>query len=210
MKRPIRVLIVDDHAMMRLGLAEAIAGERDMTVVGEAANGAQALALYREHRPDVVTMDFQMPGIDGAESTALLRGEFPDARVVVLSVFEGEESIWRAVRAGASAYVLKSAEVEDVLEAIRHVMSGDTYFPPAVAAKLAARETRDELTPRELQVLRHVVAGLSNKEIAAAVRTSEATVKLHISNTLAKLLVADRTQAAIAAVQRGIVQLEQA
>jgi DNA-binding NarL/FixJ family response regulator len=208
MKRKIRVLIVDDHAMMRLGLAEAITGERDMTLVGEAANGRQALELYRKLQPDVVTMDFQMPGGDGAESTARLRAEFPEARVVLLSVFEGEEDIWRAVQAGAVGYVLKSAEVEDVLEAIRHIMSGGTYFPAAIAAKLAARETRDALTPRELQVLRHIVAGLSNKEIAAALHMSEATVKLHISNTLSKLHVADRTQAAIVAVQRGIIHLD--
>jgi DNA-binding NarL/FixJ family response regulator len=194
--------------MMRLGLAEAINGERDMTLAGEAANGTQAIALYRTLQPDVVTMDFQMPGGDGAESTERLRAEFPEARVVVLSVFEGEEDIWRAVKAGASAYVLKSAEVEDVLEAIRHVFEGDTYFPTAIAAKLAARETRGTLTPRELQVLRHIVAGFSNKEIAAALHMSEATVKLHISNTLSKLQVADRTQAAIVAVQRGIVHLD--
>jgi DNA-binding NarL/FixJ family response regulator len=208
MKRKIRVLIVDDHAMMRLGLAEAISAERDMTLVGEAANGQQALDFYRKHQPDVVSMDFQMPGSDGAESTARLRAEFPQARVVLLSVFEGEEDIWRAVQAGASGYVLKSAEVEDFLEAIRHVMAGDTYFPAAIARKLAARQARETLTARELQVLRHVVAGLSNKEIAGALRMSEATVKLHISNTLAKLHVADRTQAAMVAVQRGIVHLD--
>jgi len=207
MRRKTRVLIVDDHAMMRLGLAEAITGEGDMALAGEAVNGEQALALYRKLQPDVVTMDFQMPGKDGAESTIQLRAEFPDARVVVLSVFEGEEDIWRAVKAGASAYVLKSAEVEDVLEAIRHVVAGGTYFPATIAAKLAARENRGTLTARELQVLQQIVAGLSNKEIAAALRMSEATVKLHISNTLSKLQVADRTQAAIVAVQRGIVHL---
>ena len=208
MRRKIRVLIVDDHAMMRLGLAEAVSGERDMALAGEASNGGQAVEAYREFQPDVVTMDFQMPGMDGAEATARLRAEFPEARVVILSVFEGEEDIWRAVQAGAMGYVLKSAEVEDILEAIRHVVAGDTYFPPAIAAKLADRKTRDTLTTRESQVLRHVVAGLSNKEIASTMRTSEATVKLHISNTLAKLGVADRTQAAIVAVQRGIVHLD--
>jgi DNA-binding NarL/FixJ family response regulator len=208
MKRKIQVLIVDDHAMMRLGLAEAINGERDMALAGEASNGQQALHLYREIQPDVVTMDFQMPMMDGAQATALLRAEFPDARVVVLSVFEGEEDIWRAVEAGAMAYVLKSAEVEDILEAIRHVVDGDTYFPAAIASKLNARKTRDTLTTRESQVLRHIVAGLSNKEIASTLHTSEATVKLHISNTLAKLGVSDRTQAAIVAVQRGIVHLD--
>ncbi len=208
MRKKIRVLIVDDHAMMRLGLAEAVNGERDMQLAGEASNGSQAMEAYRTFQPDVVTMDFQMPGMNGAEATTRLRAEFPEARVVILSVFEGEEDIWRAVQAGAMGYVLKSAEVEDILEAIRHVVAGDTYFPPAIAAKLADRKTRDTLTTRESQVLRHVVAGLSNKEIASTMRTSEATVKLHISNTLAKLGVADRTQAAIVAVQRGIVHLD--
>lgn len=206
--RTIRVLIVDDHAMMRLGLAEAINGERDMTVVAEAGNGAQALDLYRHQKPDVVTMDFQIPGADGAESTRRLREAFPEARVVILSVFEGEEDIWRAVEAGASGYVSKAAEIEEVLEAIRHVFAGDTYFPAAIARKLAERRSRVTLTARELEVLRHIVAGRTNKEIAAALKTSEATVKLHISNTLAKLQVADRTQAAVAAVQRGIVRLD--
>ncbi len=208
MKRKIRVLIVDDHAMMRLGLVEAIAGERDLTLVGEAANGTQCLEQYRKHQPDVVTMDFRLPGADGAESTTRLRAEFPDARVVVLSVFEGEEDIWRAVEAGAMGYVSKSAEVEEVLEAVRCVVGGKTYFPAPIATKLASRRTRDALTPREHQVLHHIVAGLSNKEIAAALHMSEATVKLHISNTLAKLHVADRTQAAIVAVQRGIIHLD--
>jgi DNA-binding NarL/FixJ family response regulator len=208
MKRNIRVLIVDDHAMMRLGLSEAITGERDMTLVGEAANGPQGIELYEKLRPDVVTMDFQLPGPDGAESTARLRETFPEARVVLLSVFEGEEDIWRAVEAGAMGYVSKSAEIEEVLEAIRNIFAGDTYFPAAIAQKLAARRNRDTLTPRELEVLRLIVAGLSNKEIITALNMSEGTVKLHISNTLAKLHVADRTQAAIAAVQRGIVHLD--
>ena len=207
MKSKIRVLIVDDHAMMRLGLAEAIAGQRDMAFVGEAANGVQALELFRQHRPDVVIMDFQLPGPNGAESTALLRVEFPDARVVILSVFEGEEDIWRAAEAGAVGYVPKSAEIDIVLQAVRAVHSGETYFPPAIAAKLSARRDRDTLTPREMQVLQQIVAGRSNKEIAAALHMSEATVKLHLSNTLAKLHVEDRTQAAIAAIHRGIVHL---
>lgn len=208
MKRKIRVLIVDDHAMMRLGLSEAITGERDMTLVAEAVNGPQAIELYRKHEPDVVTMDFQLPGPDGAESTAQLRAAFPDARIVLLSVFEGEEDIWRAVEAGAMGYVSKSAEIEEVLEAIRNVFAGESYFPAAIAKKLAARRNRDTLTSRELEVLRHIVAGLSNKEIVTALNMSEGTVKLHISNTLAKLHVADRTQAAIVAVQRGIVHLD--
>lgn len=208
MKRKIRILIVDDHAMVRFALAEAIAGEDDLTLVAEASEGADALALYRRHQPDVVTMDFQLPGADGAESTALLRAAFPAARVVLLSVFEGEEDIWRAVQAGALGYVPKSAEIAEVLEAIRELAAGREYFPAVIAARLAARRTRDTLTPREHQVLREIVGGRSNKEIAASLHLSEAAVKLYISNTLAKLGVADRTQAAIQAVRRGIVHLD--
>lgn len=208
MKRKIRVLVVDDHAMMRLGLTEAVSGEKDMTLVGESGTGDQALQLYREHQPDVVTMDFKLPGADGVEVTRQLRAEFPEARVVLLSVFEGEEDIWRAVQAGACGYVSKAAEVEELLEVIRQIAAGKTCFSPGIAAKLAARQAREALTPRELQMLRHIVAGYSNKEIAARLHMSEATVKLHISNTLAKLNVADRTQAAVVAVRRGIVHLD--
>lgn len=208
MKREIRILIVDDHAMMRFALAEAIAGEPDLTLIAEAANGPEALDLYRKHLPDVVTMDFQLPGPDGAESTGNLRAEFPDARVVLLSVFEGEEDIWRAVRAGALGYVPKSAEISEVLHGIRELAAGRDYFPPAIAARLAARRRRESLSPRELQVLRAIVDGCSNKEIATLLNLSEASVKLYISNTLAKLGVADRTQAAIQAVRRGIVHLD--
>ena len=168
MKRKIRILIVDDHAMVRFALAEAIAGEADLTLVAEAANGTEALALYRKHQPDVVTMDFQLPGADGAESTAKLRAEFPDARVMLLSVFEGEEDIWRAVQAGALGYVPKSAEIAEVLEGIRELAAGREYFPAAITARLTARRARGTLTPRELQVLREIVASAVKvlKEIA--------------------------------------------
>jgi DNA-binding NarL/FixJ family response regulator len=208
MKRKIRILIVDDHAMVRFALAEAIAGELDLILVAEASNGAEGLALYREHLPDVVTMDFQLPGADGAESTASLRTEFPDARVVLLSVFEGEEDIWRAAQAGALGYVPKSAEIAEVLFGIRELAAGREFFPPVIAQRLAARRSRETLSPRELQVLREIVAGCSNKEISSSLHLSEGAVKLYISNTLAKLGVADRTQAAIQAVRRGIVHLD--
>jgi DNA-binding NarL/FixJ family response regulator len=209
MKPKIRILIVDDHAMVRFALAEAIAGEPDLLLVAEADNGANGLELYRKHQPDVMTMDFQLPGGDGAESTARVREEFPDARIVILSVFEGEETIWRAVQAGARGYVPKSAEIAEVLDAIRALAAGREYFPPAIAARLAARRTRETLSPRELQVLRAIVAGCSNKEISSSLGLSEAAVKLYISNTLAKLGVADRTQAAIQAIRRGIVNLDE-
>jgi DNA-binding NarL/FixJ family response regulator len=208
MKHKLKVLIVDDHAMMRLGLADAIAAERDLALAGSAANAADAVELFAKLEPDVVTMDFHLPGLDGAEGINQLRSAYPQARVVVFSVSEAEEDIWQAVRAGAMAYVPKSAEVEEVLEAVRRAFRGETHFPGAIAEKLAARERRESLTPRELEVLRLIVAGCCNKEIVSTLQISDATVKLHISNMLAKLQVADRTQAAIAAVQRGIVHLD--
>lgn len=208
MKPKIRILVVDDHAMIRLGLVEAINSEEDMKVVGQAGTGQEALEIYGECLPDVVIMDFQMPGLDGATSTQELKKHHPNARVLVLSMFEGEEDIWRSVQAGALGYLSKSADADEILAAIRHLMAGDTYFPPAIAAKLNARRKRDTLSPRELQVLKEIVAGHSNKEIVAALKISEATVKLHISNVLAKLGVSDRTQAAIQAVRQGIVHLD--
>ncbi len=207
MKTRIRILVVDDHALMRLGLVEAILNDPHLALVGEAANGEEALRLYREHTPDVVTMDFQIPGPDGAETTAQLRSEFPAARVLMLSVFEGEEDIWRAVEAGAQGYVSKSACIDDVLAGIREVFAHGSYFPPAIAARLEQRRARAGLSDSELQVLREIVAGRSNKEIATALHMSGATVKVRISSILEKLAVADRTQAAIAAVRRGIVRL---
>ncbi len=208
MKRKIRILIVDDHAMVRFALAEAIAGESDLVLVAEAANGNEALEHYRKHRPDVVTMDFHLPGADGVVTTAWLRNEFADARVLLLSVFEGEEDIWRAVQAGALGYVPKSAEIAEILEGIRELAADRGFFTPAIAARLEERRSRDTLSPRELQVLREIVAGHSNKEISTSLGLSEAAVKLYISNTLAKLGVADRTQAAIQAIRRGIVHLD--
>ena len=208
MKQPHRILIVDDHAMVRLGLAEAIEATADFTLVAEAADAAQALALFRKHRPDVVIMDFQLPGGDGAQATAAICQEFPEARVLLFSVHEGEEDIWRAAEAGARCYLPKSTDTPGILTALRRVAAGETFFPEAIAAKLAARRERGHLTPRETQVLALVVKGYSNKEIVTALHMSEATVKLHISNLLAKLHVADRTQAAIEAIRRGIIHLE--
>ena len=208
MKSKTRIMVVDDHVMIRMGLVEAINAESDLKVVGQAGNGEEALKVYPKSKPDVVIMDFQMPGMDGASSTEKLRENHPDARVLLLSMYEGEEDIWRSVEAGAMGYLSKSSEADDILSAIRHLMAGDTYFPPAIAAKLEARRKRASLSPRELQVLKEIVAGRSNKEIVAALSISEATVKLHISHLLAKLGVMDRTQAAIEAVRQGIVHLD--
>jgi DNA-binding NarL/FixJ family response regulator len=208
MKSRTRVLVVDDHVMIRMGLVEAINAESDMKVVGQAGNGEEALEVYAKSRPDVVIMDFQMPGPDGAATTQRLREEHPDARVLLLSMYEGEEHIWRSVEAGVMGYLPKSSEADDILCAIRHLIGGDTYFLPGIAVKLEARRKRDTLSPRELQVLQEIVAGRSNKEIVEALGISEATVKLHISNVLAKLSVLDRTQAAIEALRQGIIHLD--
>jgi len=208
MKSKIRVLIVDDHAMIRLALAEAIARKPQFELAGEAIDGEQAVEMCRRVLPDVVTMDFQLPGIDGVEaSTRILEG-CPSARIILISVFDGEEDIWRAVQAGARGYLLKSLEVEELLDAIQHVAAGDTYFPPKIAAKIAARRSRQNLTPREIQVLQQLVAGRSNKEIAADLGVSESMAKAHLKHLFAKLGVADRTQAAITAVHRGLVHLK--
>lgn len=203
-----RILIVDDHAMMRFALAEAIAVEPDLTLIGEAANGPEALALYKQHQPDVVIMDYQLPGPSGAEITGQILHEFPQARILLLSIFEGEEDIWRAVQAGVAGYITKSSEIAQMLDAVRQVAVGQNYFPAAVAAKLTARSSQESLSTRELQMLSEIVNGRSNKEIATLHKLSDSAVKLYISNMLTKLGVQDRTQAAILAVKRGIIHLE--
>jgi DNA-binding NarL/FixJ family response regulator len=205
--KKIRVLIVDDHFMARMGLSVPINGERDMMVIAEARNAAQVLELYRQHQPDVVTMDCMMPDKSGIEATRELLAEFPEARVLMLSGLEGEEDIFRAVDAGACGYLTKAAEREVVLSAIRQVHEGRTVFPAAVTAKLAARMLREPLTERELNILRLIVQGRSNKEIVTELHMSGGLVKKEISNLLAKLGAADRTRAATLAIERGIVHL---
>jgi DNA-binding NarL/FixJ family response regulator len=209
MKPPIRILIVDDHAMVRFALTEAIQRHSDLTLVGEAQNGRSAVALYRKLRPDVVTMDFKLPDQDGDQVVAEIRAEFPEARVVLLSIFENSESIWRATQAGVLGYVSKAAKVAEVIQAIRSISFGKTYFSSGLEEKLAARQRQESLSPRELAVLELVAAGHSNKEIAAALNLSLSTVKLHLQNIFSKLGAQDRTQATAAAFQRGIVRLKE-
>jgi DNA-binding NarL/FixJ family response regulator len=209
MKPPIRILIVDDHAMVRFALTEAIQRHSDLTLVGEAQNGRSAVALYRKLRPDVVTMDFKLPDQDGDQVVAEIRAEFPEARVVLLSIFENSESIWRATQAGVLGYVSKAAKVAEVIQAIRSIAVGKTYFSSGLEEKLAARQRQENLTPRELAVLELVAVGHSNKEIAAALNLSLSTVKLHLQNIFSKLGAQDRTQATAAAFQRGIVRLKE-
>ena len=209
MKRPrIRVLIVDDHFMARLGLTVPINGEPDMCVVAEAEDADEALRQFRKHQPDVVTMDYRLPGESGAEAALAIRGEFPDARIIMLSAYEGEEDIHRAAQSGISGYLTKSATRAEVLNAIRLVHAGEKAYAPAIAAKLEAQQKREPLIPREVEILRHIVRGSANKEIADAMRLSEPLVKLHVRKILEKLGAVDRTRAATLAIERGIVHLD--
>jgi len=204
----IKVLLVDDHVLARLGLTEAIEADGNMKVIAEAANGFEALQLYPRHRPDVVVMGARMPGQSGAETIRELRQEHPEARVLMLSVYEGEEDIWQAVSAGATGYLSKAVDTKDLAAAVSAVARGQSYFPARIAQKLERRRTRSDLTAQEMAVLECVVRGLSNKEISDQLGISLRTVKFHLTHVLAKLGVADRTQAAVAAVQRGIIHLD--
>ncbi|MEQ1748629.1 MAG: response regulator transcription factor [Prosthecobacter sp.] len=203
----IRVLIVDDHFATRLGLAVPINHEPDMTVVAEAGTSSRAVEMYRQHRPDVVIMDYHLPDKSGVETLEMIRAEFPEARILMLTIFDGEEDIYRAVTAGAKGYLTKSSECEDVLRAIRRIAAGAACFPPEIAAKIRAREQRRPLTPRELEILRLLVKGHSTKEIVDLLKLSMGTIRLHISIILDKLDAFDRTSAVALAIERGIVHL---
>lgn len=205
---PIRILVVDDHHVVRRGLVALINTEADMRVVAEGANGQQAVELFGEHKPDVTLMDLRLPVLSGVEAIKAIRQESPQARIIVLTTFDGDEDIYRALQAGAQSYLLKDMFLEELTDAIRKVHAGRRTIPPAVAARLAERVGGPQLTERELDVLRLIVKGRSNREIAADLFISEATVKTHINSLLSKLGVSDRTQAATTALQRGIVHFQ--
>jgi DNA-binding NarL/FixJ family response regulator len=205
---PIRILIAEDHAVVRQGFIALLRLVEGFQIVAEATNGLQALTLFREHRPDITLMDLRMPGAGGVETIIAIRKEFPDARIIVLTTFDGDEDIFRAIQAGARGYLLKGMDAEELIDAIQTVHRGKSRIPAAVAERLAERLSGNALTDRETEVLKTIVAGKSNKEIAAALFISEATVKTHINNLLSKLGVADRTQAATMALHRGIVHLD--
>jgi two-component system NarL family response regulator len=207
MAEKLRIMLVDDHYLVRVGLASIIALEPDMEVCGEASTGEQAVASFRARRPDVTLMDLRLPGIGGSEATLAIRTEFPDARIIVLSVYAGDEEIYNALQAGALAYLVKSVQREELVQAIRKVATGQRHIPQDVAARLAERLSRSQLSARELDVLRLLVGGRRNREIATALDITEGTVKLHVSSILGKLGVADRTEAVTVALKRGIVQL---
>lgn len=203
----IRVLIVDDHAIVRRGLATIIDRDPEMTVIAQAENGQQAIDLFRKYQPDVTLMDLRMPQMEGVEAITAICAEFKQARIIVLTTYDGDEDIYRGLRAGAQGYLLKDAKADELLTSIRIVHSGQKYIPQAVGAKLLQRMSNPELSERELAVLRLMAQGMSNAGIATALIISESTVKSHVNRLLSKLGVNDRTQAVIVAVKRGLVSL---
>jgi DNA-binding NarL/FixJ family response regulator len=204
---PIRVLTVDDHALLREGIATLINAESDMKLVAEACNGRDAIEKFRSNRPDVTLMDLQMPALNGIEAIIGIRTEFPNARIIVLTTYTGDVQVLRALKAGARAYLLKGEVHKDLLNTIRAVHAGQKRIPPEIAAELAGHVGEDDLTSREINVLRLVASGNANKEIAAQLSIAEETVKSHITNILAKLGANDRTHAVTIALKRGIIEL---
>jgi two-component system NarL family response regulator len=203
--KKIRVMVIDDQAVVRQGFVSLISTVSDMEIVAEGSNGREAVELFRQHQPDITLIDLRMPLMSGVEAIGEIRREFPGARIIVLTTYDGDEDIYRSVQAGAQGYLLKDMFFEELESAIRKVHGGARLIPGSVAERLAARMSSSELTSRELEVLRQIVDGKSNKEIANVLSISEATVKSHINNILSKLGVSDRTQAATRALQRGIV-----
>lgn len=205
--KPISVFIVDDHPVFRQGLVSILDGEPDIVLVGEASTGRQALGSYRQLQPDVVVMDIQMPEMNGIEATALIRREFPDAHIIVLTTYEGDVHALRAMKAGASAYMLKSMVRKELIDTIRAVHAGRRYVTPSVALSMASHLRGDALTVREIQVLELAAAGKTNRLIGVQLGISEATVKVHMKNVLSKMNANDRTHAVVLAVERGIIDL---
>jgi len=208
MAEKLTIMLVDDHYLVRVGLASVIALEADMTVCGEASTGEQAIGLFRTRRPTVTLMDLRLPGMSGLKTTEAIRAEFPDARIIVLSTYVSDEEIYAALQAGAMAYLVKSVGREELTQAIRKAAAGRRHIPAELATRLADRMSRAQLSTRELDVLRLLVGGKRNREIASVLDITEGTVKLHVSSILGKLGVVDRTEAVTVALQRGIVQLD--
>src|SRR5205809_3444636 len=207
-ERKARVLLVDDHALLRTGVANIINQERDLQVVAEAGNGVEAIDAYERHLPDVTLLDLRMPVMEGVEAVRRIRELNPAARVIILTTYDTDEEITRALRAGAKAYVLKDISADDLITCIHDVLAGKTYLAPAAAAKLAEGVTRVQLTPRELATLQLMADGKANKEIAGALGISERTVKTHLGHLFEKLGVTSRTEAIGVATRRGLVRLE--
>lgn len=202
----IRILAVDDHSLLRKGLAAAVNAEPDMKLVAEAINGEEAVEKFRIHRPDITLMDIQMPGLNGIEAMTRILSEFPEARIIVLTTYNGDAQVLRALRAGARAYLLKGHDRE-LVETVHAVHAGRKRIPPEVAAELAEHATDDELSTREIEVLQLIAAGNSNKEIADHLFVAEATIKSRVTNILSKLGASDRAHAVTIALKRRIIEL---
>jgi two-component system NarL family response regulator len=208
MEKKICIMVVDDHFVVRIGLTESINIEADMAVEVEASTGQQAIAYFRQHRPDITLMDLKLPDMSGIEATSVICKEFPDASVIMLSTHDSEEDIHRSIQAGARTYILKSAPREELIETIRAIHAGEHCISAVIGARLAERARRAELTSRELEVLKLVADGKSNKEIGSVLHLAEITIKIHVGRILAKLKVNDRTQAVTTALRRGILSME--
>ena len=206
--KPIRILVIDDHPMIRAGVTATIGPEPDMTVVALASTGKEGVEQYRLHQPDVTLMDLKMPVMGGVEAIRGIRREFPSAKIIVVSTYEGDEDIYRALEAGAITYLLKDMLAEKMVQMIREVAEGGRPIPPDVAHRLTGRMFQAVLTNREVEVLRLVARGMRNKEIAAELNISDETVQGHVKNILAKLAVHDRTEAVAVAIRRGIVHID--
>ena len=204
---PIRVLCVDDHPLLLEGVARKIERQPDMVVVDTAGTGQEAVMAYRRHRPDVVLMDLQMPGLSGLQAIAAIRRDDPQAKIIVLTILGGDEDIYRAINAGAASYLLKSSLSQDLIATIRRVLAGERPMPPEVAERLAQREVQSGLSPREIEILELIAKGLRNKEIAAELGIGQETVQTHIKRLFVKLRVSDRTAAVTVALSRGIVHM---
>jgi len=208
MNVPVRVLVVDDHALVRTGVANIISHESDLSVVAEASNGAEAVEAFAQHRPDVTLLDLRMPVMEGVEAVRRIRQLDPEAKVIILTTYDTDEDITRALKAGAKAYVLKDITADHLIACIRDVLSGKTYLAPAAAARLAEGFARVQVTPRELSALQLMAEGKANKEIGTALGISERTVKTHLGHLFEKLGVTSRTEALKVATRRGLVRME--